>query len=107
MFRGLEAPQRAKPQLSLRKRWISYSSLGTGAPGGGIQVLGVLFKSKGREELVTDIDSDANVVPVWYIMLEIKITTLGLYDYGQNNYDYFEQDWNHDYFLWLLIYFYF
>lgn len=25
---------------------------------------GVLFKSKGREELVTDIDSDANVVPV-------------------------------------------
>lgn len=40
------------------------------------------------------------------IVLEIKITTLGLYDYGQNNYDdYFEQDWNHDYFSWLLIYF--
>lgn len=68
MFRGLEAPQRVMPQLSLRKRWISYSSLGTGAPGGGIQVLGGgLFKSKGREELVTDIDSDANVVPVCYV----------------------------------------
>lgn len=60
---------------------------------------GVLFKSKGREEMVTDNDSDVNVVPVYKtelssndIVLNIKITTLGLYDYGQNNYDYFEQD---------------
>lgn len=50
--------------------------------------------------MVTDNDSDVNVVPVYKtelscndIVLNIKITTLGLYDYGQNNYDdYFEQD---------------
>lgn len=103
MFRGLEAPQRVMPQLSLRKRWISYSSLGTGAPGGGIQVLGgVCLRVRGeRSWSLTLTVMRMLYQSVMYktelrcndIVLEIKITTLGLYDYGQNNYDdYFEQD---------------